>query len=53
MARVTEKRISTKSRKVRERNSKIRTHIFLAISAIVVLFPVIWMITVSVRPNNQ
>ncbi len=39
--------------KHRERSSRIRTYIFLSISAALVLFPVIWMLSVSLRPNNQ
>jgi len=34
------------------RDSKIGTYSFLVISAVLVLFPVFWMISVAVRPNN-
>jgi len=37
----------------RDRVSRIKTYIILTITAIFVLFPVIWMISVSLRPNNQ
>jgi len=35
-----------------EFRSKIKTYVILIISAIIVLFPIIWMISVSIRPNN-
>lgn len=37
----------------RERNARIRTYIILTVTAVIVLFPVLWMISVSIRPNNQ
>jgi multiple sugar transport system permease protein len=37
----------------RESASKIKTYIILTLSAILVVFPVLWMLSVSVRPNNQ
>lgn len=40
-------------KELRERNSRIRTYILLTVTALLVLFPVLWMISVSVRPNNQ
>jgi len=40
------------TRDKREFRSKIKTYVILIISAIIVLFPIIWMISVSIRPNN-
>lgn len=37
----------------RERSARIRTYIILSFTAILVMFPILWMISVSVRPNNQ
>jgi len=37
----------------RERNARVRTYIILSFTAVLVMFPILWMISVSVRPNNQ
>lgn len=42
-----------KSKDQRERAARIRTYVILSVTGILVLFPVLWMISVSIRPNNQ
>jgi len=37
----------------REMKSKAKTYVILVLSSILVIFPVAWMLSVSVRPNNQ
>lgn len=32
--------------------SKVGTYVFLLVTAVFVLFPIVWMISVSIRPNN-
>lgn len=41
------------SMRQRERWAKIRTYVILSISALFVLFPIFWMLSVSFRPNNE
>ncbi len=38
---------------IHRKTAKLQAYIILIISAVLVLFPVIWMISVSIRPNNQ
>ena len=41
------------NKSIKQTGSKLQTYIILIISAVFVLFPVVWMLSVSVRPNNQ
>jgi multiple sugar transport system permease protein len=41
------------SNSLNRQQSKLSTYAILTISAVLVLFPVAWMISVSIRPNNQ
>lgn len=45
--------ISLSGKEQRERRGRIWTYVILSITAVFILFPVIWMISVSIRPNNQ
>lgn len=45
--------ISLSGKEKRERRGRIWTYVILSITAVFILFPVIWMISVSIRPNNQ
>jgi multiple sugar transport system permease protein len=36
-----------------KKSGKIRTYVILLISAVLVIFPVAWIFSVSIRPNNQ